>query len=133
VFDNTHIGAYSAAVRRKPGELVPLEVAICLTASRWAATESQELHGYQLAKELARDAEPRLFVGYGTLYRALGRLEAMGLLSSRREDPAIAALENRPGRRFYSLTAAGQRAAAEAQRIAAESVVRRRQRRLAPA
>jgi DNA-binding PadR family transcriptional regulator len=120
-------------MRRKPGALVPLETAICVTAAHSAASGIEEFHGYQLAKELARDSESRLFVGYGTLYRALGRLEAMGLLSSRREDPAIAAEENRPGRRFYTLTAAGLRAAEEAERIAARSPVRRRKRRLATA
>jgi PadR family transcriptional regulator PadR len=55
----------------------------------------------------------RLLTAYGTLYRALGRLERMGMLVSRWEDPAIPARENRPGRRLYELTAAGQQAARE--------------------
>jgi PadR family transcriptional regulator, regulatory protein PadR len=119
-------------VRRKLGALVPLETAICAAAAQWATSGIDEFHGYQLAKELANDSGRRLFAGYGTLYRALGRLETMGFLSSRREDPAIAAQENRPGRHFYSLTAAGQRAAAEAQRMT-KPAVRRRPRKLAPA
>jgi PadR family transcriptional regulator len=55
-----------------------------------------------------------LLTAYGTLYRALARLEEMGLLASRREDPAIAARESRPGRRLYTLTAAGEAAAVKA-------------------
>jgi DNA-binding PadR family transcriptional regulator len=119
-------------VRRKPGALVPLETAICVAAADWAAAGTAEFHGYQLAKELARQADTHLFVAYGTLYRALGRLEKMGLLNSRREDPAVAARENRPGRRFYSLTAAGESAAEDARQKAIESEPGRR-RRLAPA
>ena len=120
-------------MRRKPGALVPLEAAICVTAAAWFADGLREFHGYQLAKQLARDANRQLFVAHGTLYRALARLEAMGLLSSRREDPVIAAQENRPGRRFYTLTATGQAAAEEARRTAADTIGRRRVRRLAPA
>lgn len=104
-----------------------------MTAAKWRLTGIGEFHGYQLAKELARDSERQLFVAYGTIYRALGRLESMGLLSSRREDPAIAADENRPSRRFYALTATGRAAAGQARRAAAESTVRRRRQRLAPA
>jgi hypothetical protein len=43
----------------------------------------------------------------------------MGLLESRWEDPAIAAEENRPRRRFYRVTAAGNRAFAAAQPVPA--------------
>jgi len=37
----------------------------------------------------------------------------MGLVRSRWEDPHIAARENRPGRRLYELTSAGEAAAQE--------------------
>lgn len=67
-----------------------------------------EFHGYEIAKRLAVDAERRLLTAYGTLYRALARLEKMGMLQSRWEDPAIPARENRPGRRLYTLTALGE-------------------------
>lgn len=70
----------------------------------------EEFHGYELAKQLAGHQQ-RMLTGYGTLYRALARLEDMGLLRSRREAPEIAARENRPGRRFYSLTPEGAVAA----------------------
>lgn len=97
-------------MRRKPGALVPLEEAICAAAALLRARGMDEFHGYELAKQLADDAERRLLTAYGTLYRALARLEGMGLLRSRREDPQIAARENRPGRRLYSLTATGMTA-----------------------
>lgn len=112
---------------------MPLEAAICMTAARWAANGNAEFHGYQLAKALAEESSRQLFVAYGTLYRALGRLETMGLLNSRREDPAIAARENRPGRRFYSLTTAGHAAAESAREATTGRAAPRRSRRLAPA
>jgi PadR family transcriptional regulator len=116
-------------MRRKPGALVPLEVAICLAA----ADLDGEFHGYELAKHLAELTGQRSLAAYGTLYRALGRLERMKLVKSRWEDPHIPARENRPGRRLYTLTTAGQEAA-EAARAAERARARKRpRRRLAPA
>lgn len=74
----------------------------------------ESFHGYQMAKLLQEGADVRLLIAHGTLYRALARLEGMGLLKSRWEDPRIAARENRPGRRLYSLTAAGETAVRDA-------------------
>jgi PadR family transcriptional regulator PadR len=118
-------------VRRKVGELVPLETAICLSAADLLRRDIDEFHGYEIARHLADVADRRLLTAYGTLYRALGRLEKMGLLRSRREDPEIAARENRPGRRLYTLTAEGEAVAREA-RQAAKAAGRAR-RRLVPA
>jgi hypothetical protein len=120
-------------VRRKPGTLVPLETAICAAAAAMRRRGIGEFHGYELARQLADDAERRLLTAYGTLYRALGRLEAMGMLESRREDPAIAARENRPGRRLYTLTAAGEAAAREPGRRAVSPAALRTRRGEAPA
>lgn len=94
-------------MRRKPGELLPLEVAICTAARDITRRRHKEFHGYEIAKHLSEVGDSRLLVAYGTLYRALGRLEHMGFLESRWEDPEIAATENRPRRRMYSLTALG--------------------------
>jgi len=55
------------------------------------------------------------------------------LLESRWEDPQIAARANRPGRRVYALTAAGQAAALEARRASASMMRTRARRRLVPA
>jgi DNA-binding PadR family transcriptional regulator len=114
-------------VRRKPGGLVPLERAICETAAGLHRSGTEEFHGYELAKRLSDIADQRLLTAYGTLYRALGRLEQMGLLESRWEDPAIPARENRPGRRLYRLTGAGEAAARDA--AAADTTTARRVRR----
>jgi DNA-binding PadR family transcriptional regulator len=112
--------------------LLPLESSICLVAAALHRRGVTEVHGYQLAKHLAEDADRRLLTAYGTLYRALGRLESMGLLTSRWEDPEIPARENRPGRRLYALTAEGEQAAANARRAGVEHA-RRRIRRPEPA
>jgi DNA-binding PadR family transcriptional regulator len=65
-------------VRRKPGSLVPLEIAICSTAALLRSRGEEEFHGYEMAKTLGDGAGVRLLTAYGTLYRALGRLEKMG-------------------------------------------------------
>ena len=74
---------------------MPLEAAICL-----AAADFQQFHGYELAKHLAEVTGRQTLTSYGTLYRALARLEQMKLVKSRWEDPEIPARENRPGRRL---------------------------------
>lgn len=119
-------------VRRKPGQLIPLEIAICEAALDLRARGENAFHGYELAKALRRAADARLLTAYGTLYRALSRLEQMGLVESRWEDPAVPARENRPGRRLYTLTPAGEAAAQQVRRAATRARRKRRQ-RLAPA
>jgi PadR family transcriptional regulator PadR len=120
-------------VRRKPGQLVPLETAICVCAANLRRRGTSEFHGYEIAKHLGHEKHRRLLTAYGTLYRALGRLEAMGLLHSQWEDPQIPARENRPGRRLYVLTAAGETAAQEARQTAGEAIPKRAARRPVPA
>jgi len=120
-------------VRRKPGSLVPLELAICTAAARLRERGEDEFHGYEMAKTLGDAADARLLTAYGTLYRALSRLEKMGLLQSRWEDPHVPARENRPGRRLYTLTALGEAAAVEHRHAATVTSPRRARRRLAPA
>jgi PadR family transcriptional regulator, regulatory protein PadR len=44
----------------------------------------------------------------GTVYPLLRRLDQEGLVSSRWEKPALARREQRPPRRYYQLTAAGE-------------------------
>jgi DNA-binding PadR family transcriptional regulator len=45
----------------------------------------------------------------GTVYPALARLEHEALVASRWEDPRIAQREKRPPRKYYEITAAGER------------------------
>jgi len=103
-------------MRRKAGALVPLETAICTSAFDLRREGAEEFHGYEIARRLSDVGDSRLLTAYGTLYRALGRLEKMGLVTSRWEDPEVPARENRPGRRLYTLTAAGEAAAHDARR-----------------
>ncbi len=112
-------------MRRKAGALVPLELAICTAAVELRGQGTEEFHGYLIAKEIKEHADNRLLTAYGTLYRALGRLESMGLLTSRWEDAMIAADENRPRRRLYALTPAGEEAVADAAKAAAAKGARK--------
>lgn len=45
----------------------------------------------------------------GTVYPALSRLERLGLLRSRWEDPVVAQREKRPPRKYYRITREGKR------------------------
>jgi PadR family transcriptional regulator PadR len=97
--------------RRKPGALLPLETEILATMLR---SEGTTFHGFGLAQTMREQSGgSRALTGHGTLYKALGRLEESGLLSSHWEDPGAA--EGRPRRRLYELTAEGARAARAAQ------------------
>jgi len=97
-------------VRRKSSSLVPLELAICTAALALRDHGVEQFHGYLIAKELKDAADTKLLTAYGTLYRALGRLEQMGLMTSTWEDPQIPADENRPRRRLYTITPDGRAA-----------------------
>jgi DNA-binding PadR family transcriptional regulator len=105
-------------MRRKAGTLVPLEQALCLAAEALRRRGLATFHGFLIAKEIQEAEDTRLLTAYGTLYRALGRLEQMGLVTSVWEDAQLAADEGRPRRRLYSLTDAGLRAAADARAAA---------------
>ena len=93
--------------RRKPGTLLPLEAEILATA---LALDGASFHGFGLARTMRERSGSRSLTAHGTLYKALGRLEELGLLSSRWEDPAEAAA-GRPRRRLYELTGEGVRVA----------------------
>ena len=119
-------------MRRKPGTLLELELAICACAADLFSRGTREFHGFEIAKRLKDVGDRRLLTAYGTLYRALARLEHMGMLVSHWEDPEIPARENRPGRRLYTLTALGEHAVHEARRADIGAAVRAR-RKLRPA
>ena len=101
-------------MRRKEGALVPLEVSILEAALDLRSRGIAEAHGFLLAKELRDGAHARRLTAYGTLYKALDRLERAGHLASRWEDPQLAADDGRPRRRFYRVTLTGEAALAEA-------------------
>jgi len=71
----------------------------------------------------------------GTIYPLLRRLDREGLVSSRWEKPAVARREQRPPRRYYQLTAAGEamRAVALERFHAIETLIGAARKRLRPA
>jgi PadR family transcriptional regulator len=101
-------------MRRKEGSLVPLEVSVLEAAVGLRHRGIEEAHGFLLAKEMRDGARARRLTAYGTLYKALDRLERAGHLSSRWEDPLIAASDGRPRRRLYRVTLEGEGALAQA-------------------
>lgn len=88
---------------------MPLETAILEVALSMRRSGHATFHGFGLAQAMREERASRSLTAHGTLYKALGRLEEFGLLTSRWEDPAAA--EGRPRRRLYELTAQGARVA----------------------
>jgi DNA-binding PadR family transcriptional regulator len=103
--------------------LLPLEVGI-LTACLEAGTTGS--HGFELAKAIAQAGDSRELTATGTMYRALHRLDAAGLVESWWEDPNVAADAGRPRRRSYRISGAGSTALAKARSEVPESTVFRR-------
>ncbi len=97
-------------MRRKPGHLLPIELAILEVAIRLRMQGASQFYGFLIAKEIKERQEARLLTAHGTLYKALDRLQRLGLLESEWEDPLVAAQANRPRRRLYWVTAAGEAA-----------------------
>jgi DNA-binding PadR family transcriptional regulator len=125
---NRQISSYSLLMsRRKAGTLVPLETEILAVAVAMLRSGRSTFHGFGLAQTMGEQRGSRSLTAHGTLYKALGRLEELGLLASRWEDaPAIA---GRPRRRLYELTgegaeagelALGRQMAAQPRRLAAD-------------
>ena len=99
--------------RRKPGAFLPLELEIVHAALGMRLAGEATFHGFGLANTM-REGGARGLIGHGTLYKALGRLEEMGMLSSSWEEPPPA---GRPRRRLYALTAAGIEAAQTSDKV----------------
>jgi DNA-binding PadR family transcriptional regulator len=118
-------------VRRKEGTLLPLEVSILEAAIDLGRRDEQEFHGFAVAREIREREEARSLTAHGTLYKALERMQRMGLLDSRWEDPNAAAEEGRPRRRLYRITRAGEQALAGAESVR-QTPAFRPQGRLAP-
>ena len=98
--------------RRKPGTLLPLETEILGAALSLRRSGQAGFHGFGLAQAMREQSGSRALTGHGTLYKALGRLEEFGLLTSRWEETEAA--EGRPRRRLYELTGEGARVAEHA-------------------
>ena len=92
------------------------------------AVADSDKHGYAIMQEVERLTDGRLKLGPGTLYGAIKRLLADGLIaeSDERPDPEL----DDERRRYYRLTDWGERvASAEAQRLEA-AVLNARTKRL---
>lgn len=85
-----------------------------------------EFYGFALAEELGSADDVRRLLGHGTLYKALSRLEAWGLLESRWED-VDTSQEGRPRRRLYRLTELAAPALAQSRALKVSSTGERRQ------
>lgn len=90
-------------MRRKQGELVPLEKFIVEAIRQLQNRGYKQVYGIIIAKELQELQNSKSLIAHGTLYRALDRLEKMGYLDSVWENPDTWVDEHRPRRRFYEL------------------------------
>ncbi|MBI2914270.1 MAG: helix-turn-helix transcriptional regulator [Chloroflexi bacterium] len=97
-------------MRRKAGHLLPIEIAVLEVGIRLRMEGVAQFHGFLIAREMKERQDARLLTAHGTLYKALDRLQRSGLLESEWEDPLVAAQTNRPRRRLYWVTAAGEAA-----------------------
>ena len=80
------------------------------------ALAGNDLHGYAIIQEIASQSDGEMALGAGTLYTALKRLLANGLVEELEERPDPALDDQR--RRYYRLTPLGKAVAkAEAQRL----------------
>ena len=95
-------------MRRKAGTLIPLEFAILEAALLLRSRGQDDFHGYLIAGEVKSQTGAKMLTSHGTLYKALGRMAKQGWLASTWEDPSIAAEEERPRRRLYSVTPLGE-------------------------
>ncbi|PTL74104.1 PadR family transcriptional regulator [Rathayibacter caricis DSM 15933] len=104
--------------RRRPGTLLPLE--LDLLEALLAAAEP--VHGFALAASIA-ERDGGALTAHGTLYKALGRMQERGLVTSSWEDKAEATAQGRPPRRCYEVTGEGRAVAhaAAASRAASSS------------
>ena len=97
--------------RRKPGTLLPLETEILEAGLSLLRSGHATFHGFGLARTLREKSGSRALTAHGTLYKALSRLEGLGLLTSRWDE---AAADGRPRRRLYELTGQGVQVAERA-------------------
>jgi DNA-binding PadR family transcriptional regulator len=99
-----------------PNSFLPLSVA---TLHILLALAGENLHGYGIMQEVARQSDGRYKLGPGTLYDNLQRLVEQGVV----KEVSTRAGDDDPRRRYYTLSATGRGVlAAEIQRL--EGVVR---------
>ena len=98
---------------RDPGDLVPLTPAVLHIL---LALADEERHGYGIMKEVEGRTGGEVRLGPGTLYGAIKRMLADGLIEALGERPDPRLDDQR--RRYYRITDFGRRVAgAEAERL----------------
>src|SRR4051794_37353222 len=93
-------------MRRKPGQLLDLEVRILTTMVQGGAA-GDDIHGFALARSLADHAGSKCLTSHGTLYKAWAGREAQRALSSVGQQDAPADHGGAPARRLNPVTAEG--------------------------
>jgi PadR family transcriptional regulator, regulatory protein PadR len=88
--------------------LLDIEAAILDAGITLKAQGSADFHGFSVAKMIQETHNKQRLASHGTLYKALGRLERAGLLTSEWEDADRAVGEGRPRRRLYRVTDLGE-------------------------
>jgi DNA-binding PadR family transcriptional regulator len=110
-----------ASTEQKPKANLPLTPAVFHIL---LALADEELHGYGIKQEIAQRTAGQTNLGPGTLYGAIKRLLAQGVIEEADERPDPEMDDER--RRYYRLTPFGRRVTqAEAERLA--SLVRQAQ------
>jgi DNA-binding PadR family transcriptional regulator len=92
--------------QQETGRFLPLSAAALHIL---LALAGNELHGYGIMLEAARQSCGKYKLGPGTLYDNLKKLMAAGIVEESRRQPA----GEDPRRRYYRLTALGRRVLAE--------------------
>jgi len=101
------------AKTRNPKDLLPLTPPVFHIL---LALTGEELHGYGIMLDVARQTDGELQLGPGTLYGCLKRMLAAGLVAEADERPDPGLDDER--RRYYRVTELGQLAVrAEARRL----------------
>src|SRR4051794_5377643 len=98
-------------MRRKQGDLLPLEAEILRLATELADEGQPRFHGWWIAQRLAD--ESRRETGFRSLYRTLNRLEDLGYLVSQWVMPVKG---GQAPKRVYEITPDGRTAYATARR-----------------
>jgi DNA-binding PadR family transcriptional regulator len=93
---------------RRPGTLLPFELAILLTLARLEDSGITAVHGSALAHQLPGERDPARLLRSGWIYRCLAQLVERGLV-------AVSVSTANPStrlqpRRYYRLTADGRAA-----------------------
>ena len=95
-------------MRHRAVSIIATEVAILEASTELKRAGQDEVDGYLLAKRIRELRQARRLTAYGRLYNALTRLERLGYLASRWEEPHDTAAQGQPRRRLYRLTLVGE-------------------------